>query len=274
MNGLIYRTLLVGAWLVAALSPARAGDDALGTAVGSTLPAALADARSSPIKDHAGLFRPETIIEAKRLIRDLRRTEGVGLVIETVPAAPEADRKRLKHAGRKEVERFFAGWAGDRARLEKANGVYVLICEDPKHVQVVTGLEAKEAFTPKNAEVLRKLLVKELDRRGAGPDKALLAGVGQVRDAVHTNLTPSTPFPWMTVLWVILGILGFWLFLGLVRAKLHASENQGRSPTGQVGTWSGLLGGMFGTVAGHWIYDTLFKNDQPRHSEGAKSNLP
>jgi hypothetical protein len=270
MKRLLCLTLLAAPWVVASLTPARASDEALATAVGTTLPAALAEARSSSIKDFAGLFHPETVIEAKHLIRDLRGTEGVSLVIETVPAVPEAEGKRLKHAGRKEIERFFAAWAGDRARAAQARGVYVLICQEPKHVQVVTGPEAKDAFTAKNAEALRRLLVKDLDRRGAGPDQALLAAVRQVSDAVQANLTPSAPFPWMTVFWVVLGLLGFWVFLGLMRIKQHPPVEDGRSPNGQVGMLSGLLGGMFGTVAGLWIYDTLFKSSQappPDHVE-------
>ena len=51
------------------------------------------------------------------------------------------------------------------------------------------------------------------------------------------------------------GALGLWGVLGLVRLRLRtAAPPEARSPA----LFAALLGGLFGSAAGHWIYDTLF----------------
>jgi hypothetical protein len=252
-------TLLGGA----ARAEEPASTSASGAAVGLSLPVVLEEIRS-PIKDGAHLFRPETIADANQKIRELRRAFAVGVVVETLPAAPAGEAGRLKKASAREVAAFFDHWAKERAAGFGLDGVYVLVCQEPKYVHVGTYPPAsEEAFTSKNAERLRKHLVTELGKKGPGHDKALLAALAEVRSVVQDNLAArDSAIGWMTIAWVLAGILGFWLCLGLLRAKMTASS-PGAPKAGEVGMLSGVLGGMFGTVAGHWIYDLLFKSDTP-----------
>ena len=68
------------------------------------------------------------------------------------------------------------------------------------------------------------------------------------------------PFPWLQVSGVIVGVLGLWGVLGAgARMRLQAGLPAAGPPEPRrLALFSGLLGGMFGTAAGHWIYDTLF----------------
>ena len=87
-------------------------------------------------------------------------------------------------------------------------------------------------------------------------DKILWNAVEQVRENLAYNLRP--PFPWLPVGGVFLGVLGLWGVLGLVRQRLQGAAVVGAPEPGRLILYGGLLGGMFGTVAGHWIYDSLF----------------
>ena len=86
-------------------------------------------------------------------------------------------------------------------------------------------------------------------------DKILRNAVDQVREDLAYNLRP--PFPWLPVGGVLLGVLGLWGVLGLVRQRLQGAA-AGPTEPGRLVLYGALLGGMFGTVAGHWIYDSLF----------------
>ncbi len=84
-------------------------------------------------------------------------------------------------------------------------------------------------------------------------DAILLSSVAQVRDDLYYMHLP--PFPWLGVGAVMAGALGLWGVLGLVRLRLRTgAPPEARSPA----LFAALLGGLFGSAAGHWIYDTLF----------------
>ena len=65
---------------------------------------------------------------------------------------------------------------------------------------------------------------------------------------------------------LVVGSLGLWLVLLVVRKKMRASARAGGVPADGVDRLSpALLGSMFGVAAGHWVYDQLFR-DTPRSS--------
>jgi hypothetical protein len=123
-------------------------------------------------------------------------------------------------------------------------------------VEVVVSPEAlQQEFTSYDANRLRSLLKYMNGRRNriAQRDKRLLEAVVQTREAIRYNLRPA--FPWLPVGGVLVGVMGLWGVLSIVRRRLRAAEPPEPPRLNLV---NALRGGMFGTAAGHWIIDTLF----------------
>jgi hypothetical protein len=127
------------------------------------------------------------------------------------------------------------------------------------HVQVIVWPESRDATFPARDRLrLYRELVRDLRRE---PDRALLHAVSEVRAAIQARQpveVPSTSSAW-AVGGVIVAFLLCWVILGIWRAKLAARDGAvSGAAAGGVTFKPGLLGGMFGAVAGHWIYDRLF----------------
>jgi hypothetical protein len=222
--------------------------------------AATAHAQPAPpaVRDGAGLFSADGCQKADELLQDIHSTYNLDFVVETVAAPPEDQRDRLKHMKSREVAAFLKEWAGERAADEGVDGVYVLICTNPTSVQVAVRPEGAHADLFKEADQrrLHDALANGLKK---GTDKALLAALERARSDIHHNLYPPPTFDWRPVGYFIGGVLALWLVLGLVRTWLHKPDPAAvAAGTGRPGFLPGLLGGMFGSAAGHWIYDTLF----------------
>jgi hypothetical protein len=224
-------------------------------------------ARAEPplpgVEDGAGLFKSETLAKAREEIRQIHETFHQDLSIESIPFLPPEDQKRVHAMGSRDAARFFDKLAKDRAAAAGVDGVYILICDDPKarHVQVVVWPESREqTFPSRERERLRAEMARHL---GKEPDQTLLHAVARVREVLKEN-QPADPAA-SSILWVvggvILALLVAWVFLGVLRAKLAARDQAAPvavTPSG--GRFMpGLLGGMFGSIAGLWIYDRLFQ---------------
>jgi uncharacterized membrane protein YgcG len=214
-----------------------------------------APAASFGVRDEAALFSADSRRQADEHIQTLHRRARQDLLIDTVPAVPD-DKAGLLESNRTQ---FFAHWAQERADAAGVNGVYILICADPRHVQVHVTPDARAAFSDRDREQLRKSLSRKL--RSRAYDDALLDSVEFVRD----RLDPQHA-SWWWVLWVVLGIVGIWLLVGLVRTLLGPSANHtpGAGPSG------GILAGMFGATAGSWMVHTFLR----RGGVDAKAPVP
>ena len=135
------------------------------------------------VKDQAGFFKPEAIKQANQLIRDIQRQHHVDLMIETF-VKPPAGREQEASA---DHSAFFSQWARQRARELGINGIYMLICKSPAHVQVEIGNDTrKKAFTEEDRARLVKILLSRFNAKEY--DEGLLEGVRLVRDTVDRNL--------------------------------------------------------------------------------------
>lgn len=212
-------------------------------------------AADGPVKDGAGLFRPDTIERATERINQLGKAHGVQLLVETEPTLPaEARRYPTLHA-----------WAAERAKAAGLDGVYILITKDTEarrdreslDVQVVVQLTSKpQAFTPRDGEELSKDLLRSLRRkplssRPPAYDQGLLDAVASVQWTTACNLRSSR---WTWALWVFLSLVGLWLVAGLLRRSMTKA-----TPAGAVGLLPGLSGGMFGAMTGQWICEYFFR---------------
>jgi hypothetical protein len=212
------------------------------------------------VQDNAGLFRPETRRRAEEEIPDLWRRYGLEVRVETAATYP-ANRARPQSNSRDHPPAtFFTEWAQERARAAGDRGVFLFICKEPLRVRVVVGPDVPEdLFSDRDGSQLQKSLEKSLDRKAKNYDAALLAALRQIESLVNTNITGR--FNWPVTLTIIGAILVAWLVLGVVRAMLGLGTVA--EAGGPPGLTAGLLGGMFGSTAGLWLYRRLGRRPGP-----------
>jgi uncharacterized protein len=277
------------------------------------LAAAPAAAVTPGVKDEAHFFSAGAVEKADRVIRDVKERYHKDLLLETVKTPPDDQADKVKKMDRPERERFFEEWAGKRSRQEGVQGVYVLICKEPGHVQVEVGDETRQrAFTVENRDRLRDILVKAFKAKEY--DEGLLDGVEYVRHAIKENLgergrgraeSPGGPVPGGQGPAVpafglgpcVLGLLCLGVVvlavIGLVRwlSRAGGGYAPGGSGPGGYGPGGGygapapgygggggflgsLFGSMFGSAAGNWIYDRMFRGGSPNYGGGYTSAPP
>ena len=239
--------------------------NALGGATGLTAPVALNDSPCLGVQDHAGLFSLSAVSKTREAIQQFRHEFHRDLVVETFAHVSAEDQKRLRSLNRKALEKFFGSWATRRASTIGIDGVYILICKEPREVYVLISPQTPEQpFTEDNARELRRSLERQLPK---APDAALTDAVALMRTTVSDNLadrqSSSTSIHYETIALLVAGFIGFWLLLSLVRSVLPKTD----SDPHYVGRTSGFLGALFGTTAGHWVYDRLFRAHPPSRSQ-------
>lgn len=236
------------------------------------------------VKDDAGLFTAAAVKRANEIIADVSRRFKKDIVIETykeVPADKLGQRKSLGD------DRFFPKWAEDRFAALRTDGVYVLICENPKKLLVSVGKKTQERdFKPADRNRLRDTFVAGL--KSGKRDDALVNGVQFIADTIQSNhrgaeerasarRTTTTTMPaanhndgggfnWGGILcWGLLIVGGIWLVFGLIRAFTGGMGGMGGGPGyggyggyGGGGFFSSLMGGLFGAAAGMWMYNNFF----------------
>ena len=149
----------------------------LAAAPPATRPAATAPAEAAHyVDDRAGVFGRPAVADAEAALADVERRYQKQLIVETVAAVPAADRAAVA----RDKAAYFRDQLDRRARSTKANGVYVLICMDPKWVEVAAGehTRARGLFTADDLAAVRKGLVADL--RAGRYDAALAGAVDRV----------------------------------------------------------------------------------------------
>jgi uncharacterized membrane protein YgcG len=97
------------------------------------------------VHDNAGKFSKEAIEQADQTIEQIKVKHRHTLLVETFPNIPESLQNDFRDKGK---NRFFEDWAEERRKAEDVDGVVVLICMDPGHVQINIGNETqKKLFT-------------------------------------------------------------------------------------------------------------------------------
>jgi uncharacterized protein len=188
------RILLLGLSLVALLLPV----------------AALGGTRG--VHDAGGMFgKAEAVADINRQIDEIHARYGVDLYIDTfggVPAGRVAELNQLGEA------KFFPMWAEERALVAGADGLYILVCGSPRHIEVQAGTDAQSLFDKRARDKVRKTLSRNFDRKR---EQALQDTVAAVRDHLASKEEAAKRGGWLWLVWVMLAILGVWLATALVR---------------------------------------------------------
>ncbi|MBI1917487.1 MAG: TPM domain-containing protein [Planctomycetes bacterium] len=139
---------------------------------------------NSDVCDDGGFFSADTMRKALAGIAEMRQRYGKDLVVETFKEIPAERKKDYKADDR---NRFFEAWAKDRLKALSVDGIYVLVCREPPHLQVIVGDEArKKAFTAEDRKQLAELLLKLFRVRKY--DEGLLEAVKLVEARLKANV--------------------------------------------------------------------------------------
>ena len=156
----------------------------LGLCAGLVL-ASQASAVAPEIKDQGKFFSEEAVKKANKQIREIARKYEKDLLIETFATIPADQAARVKSMSNQEREKFFHNWAEDRAETAVVNGIYVLVCKDPAHLQIVVTKKARSRFDDEAYKKLRDLLLKEF--RAKHFDEGLQATVNFVQEKLAAS---------------------------------------------------------------------------------------
>lgn len=215
---------------------------------------------SPAVKDAGGLFSPAALRRAEERISAVEREYGFPIVVETLPSPPPflglfPMTGRVKAMSLEERDRYFARLARRRA---PRNGLWILICKEPLHVQVAPGRgeEINRMFGRADCNRLREQLAAHT--RPPELDAALeqtLTAIGDIAEKHRADQLPLSPaFTWATVWQVVVAIVVAWLVLEVVNRvrarRLGTGPPAGAAdPTGEGGS---LLPGLFVWATTPW----------------------
>lgn len=132
------------------------------------------------IKDQAHLFSPEAIKKATEELRDLAQRFEREVVVETYPRVPADDVDKVRAMSREERSKYFRTWASQRLRSAAINGVLILICKEPSHLEVQFSGHLRSIFSEKDAQRIAELMIARF--RDKKFDEGLLEAIGAIRD--------------------------------------------------------------------------------------------
>jgi len=248
---------------------------------GASSQVARSDYTTESVRDDAGLFRPEIIAQADKGIRELFDRYHVDLRIETL-SLPDGERQTVERMRQKARSDYFAKLAAERAKEADVNGLYILICANPSHVQVTAYPDSAGAlfyWWPRKEihDSLRRTFqgVREgagrhdaaeaavgfgfRARPATGGDAALLATVEKVTELVQRRVGDPNAVPVMPVVVVLAAGVGAWVLFSLLSQRMSKrSPHEGLFVPMQPDRGPALLAARFGSPGAFWLYDRLF----------------
>ena len=264
---------------------------------GPVLASKVAEHGSMSVDDKAGAFTPDGVKKAEAKFEGVEFKARTSLIVVTVKEIPADKKTAFADAVAKTdakdrnqaLGQFFAGWAKDLASEKKATGVFVLaFVDDRKYFVKVIADKASDVhrhFTETDANAATKKLQTGLGAalKQTGPealatrDAALLSLTDFVVDQLKDTSIPDAGKSGaaakkaggggLSILqWVLIiggGLLVMWLVIGLIRALTGGGGGGGGGGPGGGGGGGGgfgtsLLGGMFGAMAGMYLYNSMF----------------
>ena len=240
------------------------------------LSAAVAGAElraGSAIEDGGRFFSPAAIEEGNRAVeqihRETRPPKDVAVVTVTKVGSGVGSPREL-------AESLF--------RERQLDGLLIFAVKEPGHLEVVVGRHTSERFTLADRDQLVSAMLDRFKKKQF--DDGLLAGLRVTRDKLvaafpasgeraaargrpHGELVDQRASglpPWA---WLLIIGGGVWIVVALVRASRQAQApgappaGGGYPPSYGYGGYGGggfgrsLLGGLFGAMAGEWLYDRM-----------------
>lgn len=228
------------------------------------------------VEDSAKLFSPTTVEQAKGIVAGSMGIGNRQVHVETFDALTAAERQQFQAAEVKKT--FWDEWA--KARLKGDRGISILICADPRHIEVRVDKQMHDhGFSGEKEHALYTAMVNVLKEGGKDKpleeikpllDKALIAAAEYVKNEIPKNINTSSSQGKNEQKkneggsklgsYICIGLcvlLGVWLVVGLIRA-FSTRGGGGAGGGGGGGFGTSLLGGLFGAMAGMWLYNSMF----------------
>ncbi len=150
-------------------------------------PAAEVETR---VHDGGKFFKPETIQQADAILEHVQKAYGKDVVVETFESVPESLRTQFEQDRRA----FFEKWLRERARHYGVNGVFILICREPGHLQLEPGDQTHtKAFTFKDRDEVVKLIAAAFREKHV--DEGLIEGLKEIYRRIGANLGTAPAGP-------------------------------------------------------------------------------
>ena len=241
------------------------------------------------VVDDAAFFSADAVTAANDALRAVEKKTGHKVRIETHATVPTDKVEAVSKMSGPDREKFFSNWLHDRAEATKSRGVFVLICKEPSHLRLWAGTPLQNAgFDASKAKQIREPLLAGFKAKEY--DKALKESVTHITTVLesltvaktssaaplhHPSNQQSRPQPHqqpraangvgygglLTVLALVIG--GVFVFSMIARmfgggggyAQNPAGYGPGPGYGGGGGFMQSLAGGIFGAVAGNWLYN-------------------
>lgn len=228
--------------------------------------------------DDGKLFSTAGLDKAKAAMNGANFEHGLAFNIETHDAIPANKKSAYSEEKKKE---FFHQWAEERAK--GTTGIFVLVCRSPGYVQVIADRATRaRGFTKEDEQKLQGILFTGFSEAAKAKgdeakqhelrDNALHSAVEFVISDLkgtsvaggHDAATQKTSRAGGGMFsgvggWLCLGavaLLVIWLIIGVIRA-ISGGGGSGLGGGGG-GFMTSLFGGLFGAMAGMWLYNSFF----------------
>ncbi len=223
------------------------------------------------------------------------RTQLTVRAFDKLPSERKTDFAKLKTDD--ERRHYMTDWATTVSQAEGDKGVVLLVCNEAKLIAVVADRETKEyrSFGDADAAKVKKALASGFEAakdaktddekraaRGDGLTKATDEVISQLRNTTapaekgsgttsgNTNASGDEPKKsggwsiWMWMITIIGILLVVWIIVAIIRAmtgNVYGGMYAGGGGYGYGGGGPGFfgcfMGGMFGAMAGMWMYNSM-----------------
>jgi uncharacterized protein len=212
------------------------------------------------------------------------------VTVKDIPQDKQAEFADARKKGTDGIQSFFGKWARDMAQSRGEKGVFTLAYVAPERFFVVTVadevVDVNRGFGNGKAKSLdnkiklafEEALKKPAEEAKALRDRGLLSGAdylaaqlknttvpdgkktGEVRNNAAGGGGGRSSLSWVLIIGG--GLLVMWLVIGLIRALTGGGGGGGGGGHGGGGGGGGfgssLMGGMFGAMAGMYLYNSMF----------------
>jgi uncharacterized protein len=247
------------------------------------------------VKDDAHVFDKDSVIRAESKFHGVTFKSPTHFTVQTfdkVPDDKKADFEKVKNDPTAK-HAFMRDWVRELAPVESERGVFVLICQEARALEVVTDRQTdlKRHFGDDNAKALAAIFTDGMKKatdaktdvekqkvRGDALVKGTDYVVAQLKNTSAPEATGGTHsdggiheakksggMHWIWWVVIVIGVLlVIWIIVALIRAMtgnvyggMYGGYGGGYGGGGGPGFFGMFMGGMLGSMAGMWLYNSM-----------------